>query len=201
MTKAAESFDIFLSASAADRGVATVVRRAFEDRGLSVFSAVDAQAGAQAEDSIRSAMADARVFVAILTRLSVNSPSIAIELGAAIAWGKAIYLFLDGIGPAELPPALLPYRSIPVSKLGETIKEIERSIEPITPEQADALAELYAVVGVPTDQLASRPAALDQLSKRFNQRTGASYSQERVLQELIRLRKRGGLPKLNRKTG
>jgi hypothetical protein len=201
MSRPAESYDVFLSSAAADRGVAMVVRRAIEDRGLSVFSADDLQGGAGVEDAIRSAMADARVFVAVLSRLSVNSPTIAIELGAAMAWGKAIYLLLEGIGPAELPSALLRYRSIPLSRLAEALREIERSIEPVTEEQARLLAEVYASISVPTDQLASRPSSLDQLTSRFNQRAGTSYSPERVLQELIRLRKRGGLPKLTRKTG
>jgi hypothetical protein len=201
MTNPVESYDVFLSSAAADRGVAMVVRRAIEDRGLSVFSAENLKVGAPSEDVIRSAMADARVFVAVLSRLSVNSPSIAIELGAAMAWGKAIYLLLEGIGPAELPNPLLRYRSISVSKLADAIKEIERSIEPVTVEQAGVLSELYAAVGVSTEQLANRPSALDQLTHRFNERLGSSFSPERVLQELIRLRKRGGLPKLNRKTG
>lgn len=200
MTTNAESFDVFLSSATADRGVATVVRRAIEDRGLSVFSAWELDR-VLTEDSIRSAMADARIFVALLSRLSVNSPWIAIELGAAMAWGKAIYLLLEGIGPGELPSVLLRYRSIPVAKLEDAIKEIERSIEPISPDQASTLGELYASIGVSTERLATRPTSLDQLTKRFNQKFGTSYSPERILQELIRLRKSGGLPKLKRKTG
>ncbi|QDV38104.1 toll/interleukin-1 receptor domain-containing protein [Tautonia plasticadhaerens] len=200
MTKNEVTYDVFLSASTLDVGVAEVVRRSFESRGLTVFSALEMKAGVRFEDVIRSAMAEARIFVAILTRASMSSANFAVEFGAALAWGKFIYLLNAGISPRDMPAWLSHYRLAPISELDQVIDAILGAIEPLSEEQAVVLGEAYGAVGVASEQLSSRPSSLDQLTQRFNRRAGTSFSPERILQEVIRLRKRGDLPKLSRKT-
>ncbi len=146
-------------------------------------------------------MAESRVFVAILSRSSLPSPWIAMELGAALAWGKSIDLFVEGITESEVPASLAQYRVVPLARLTQILDEIVQSIEPLSDDQIAVLGETYLAVGVPTDQLAARPASLDLLTQRFNRREGTNYSPERILQEVVRLRKQGRLPKLKRKTG
>ena len=152
-------------------------------------------------DAIRSAIAESRVFVAIVSRASMNNAKIAVEIGAAWGWGKSIHFLLSGLSSSDLPGWLARHPHAPITELAAVIDEIVRAIVPLTPEQAEALAEAYNAIGVPTDQLSNRLGSLDELTDRFNRKTMSSYPQERVLQELIRLRKRGRLPRLKRKTG
>lgn len=201
MSRNSASYDVFLTYSRIDRGVGEVVRRAFEERGLRVFAdSASVATGARWEEATRSAMAESRAFVAILSRASSNSSWITLELGAALAWGKAIYLLLEGITAEALSAPMSSLPSVPIARLREVVDEVERTNLPLSDDEAALLGEVYAAFRVPTDQLPSDPAALDRLSTDFNRRAGRADSPERVLQELLRLRKRGRLPKLKQKT-
>ncbi len=193
-------YDVFLSTSSTDKGVAEVVRRAFEERGLTVFTDSARRSPEVAwEDSFGVAMAEARAFVAILSRASVNSPWNMIGVGAAQAWGKGIYLLLDGL--TEVPGYLRRYPSFPISRLSEVVAEVEQSIQPLSKDQVQVLKDIYLSQGVATDKLGARPDSLARLTRRFNDAAGAKLSPERIRSELIRLRKRGELPRLKRRIG
>ena len=198
----AKSYDVFLSFAQADRGEANVVKRAFEDRGLSVFSTSEFPPGEVLVDLIHSAIVDARVFVAILSRVSVDSPWVTIELGSALGWGMPIYLLLkEGIEPSALQAPFARHPAFPLSDLDVAIDEIARGIDRLDDRQVKRLGELYADTGVPVAKLVDDPDEMDKLARRFNRAVGAKLSPERVLQEVIRLRKRGALPKLKQQTG
>jgi hypothetical protein len=198
--KRPSSFDVFLSASQLDRGIADVVRRAFEARGLTVFTPADCSdsTGLIFADTIHSAMADCRAFVVILSRASMNSAWTGVELGAALAWGKSIHVLLEGILPEEVTPVFAQHPLHPMARLRVVVEQVERSITRLTPDQAQTLRDLYLDMGVTTDRLSSDPTALNRLSRRFNRAAATNYSPERILQELIRLRKSGRLPRLKR---
>jgi hypothetical protein len=51
-------------------------------------------------------------------------------------------------------------------------------------------------VGTPADQLSQTPQALRELTNRFNRRAGKQLSGERLLSELLRMRKKGQLPRM-----
>jgi hypothetical protein len=267
-----ESYDVFLSSALADRAEANVVKRAFEDRGLSVFSSSGTSPGAKSEDLvhsaisdakgktlrervrehsegkapkppaptlreqarervrehsegqaavdakrktlrelaqerisedlIHSAISDARMFVAILSRESMDSPNVLFEFGASWGWNKPIYLLLkQGIKRADLMAPFRRHPAFPLSGLDVAIDEIVRGIERLDDRQVKRLGEIYADTGVPVDQLFDDPDEMDKLARRFNRAVGTKLSPERVLQEVIRLRKRGALPKLKQQTG
>lgn len=192
--------DVFLSAAEADRGVAQAIRRAFEERGLTVFIDAPHRApGADWEENIRQAMAESRAFVAILSRASLNSPESLMEIGAAQAWGKAIYFLREG--STEIPTFLQKYPAEPLSRLPDVVERVVGSLSPLSEGQIEILKELYRMQDVPSEQLGARPHSLEQLTRRFNQNAQADLSPERVRQELIRLRKRGELPRRKRKIG
>jgi hypothetical protein len=194
------SYDVFLSADWSDRDLSQILRHAIEERGLSVFAAVDLQRGENAdwEDQVRSALADARVFVLLLTRSSVNSTQVVLELGAALGWGKSIVVLTQGLEPTAIPGPLARLRPRPITEIRSVLDQISAGIHPLTGPQAEALGQSYTALGVSTDQLATDPVALDRLTRRFNRATSVEFSAERVLQELIRLRKMGRLPRLKR---
>jgi TIR domain len=196
------SYDVFLSSVPADREEAIVVKSAIEDRGLSVFSSSETSMGADAENLIHSAISDARVLVSILSRVSVDSPDVLFVFGASWAWSKPIYLLLkQGMEREQLRAPYSRHPAFPLSNLSAAIDQVERAIKPIDQRQAKRLGELYASVGIPSDQLATRPAELARLTRRFNHEMGTTFSPESVLQEVIRLRKRGALPKLRQQAG
>ena len=201
MKKSAEPFDIFLAASPLDAGVAEVVRQSFEARGLNVFAERAIADDRDLEEMIRSAIIESRGFVTIVSRASINDAKIAVELGGAWGWGKPITLLLHGFSPSDLPDWLARYPHPPITELSAVIDDVIRATEPPTPEQCEALADAFTAIGVPIDQLLDRLGTLDELTERFNRQTLNSYPPERVFQELFRLRKRGRLPKLKRKTG
>lgn len=192
--------DVFLAMSAADRGTAELVRRAFEERGLTVFSDAErSSTGEVWEEGIGPAMAEARIFVVILSRSSIHSPWNLMEIGAAQAWGKAIYLLLDGL--REVPAYLARYPAFPISRLSEVVDLVERNDQPLSEDELQTLKSLYVSQNVSSEKLGDRPDSLARLTQRFNTRTQCNLSPERVRSELIRLRKRGELPRLNRRTG
>jgi hypothetical protein len=192
------SYDVFLSSAQADREEAKVVKHAFEDRGISVFSSSEISPGADREDLIHSAISDARVLVAILSCESMDSPNVLFEFGASWAWSKPIFLLLkQGIERVHLRAPYSRHPAFPLSNLSAAIDQVERAIKPLDDRQAALLGELYKSIGVPADQLATQPSELAKLARRFNRDAGTSFSPETVLQEVIRLRKRGAVPVIN----
>jgi TIR domain len=188
--------DVFLAASRRDAGVAEVVRRAFEDSGLVVFSSATMELGSDFSNAIREAIAESRVFVALLTPSFVRSSHLPLEIGGAWAWEKPIYLLLESLSPKDVPSYLKRYKAIPTTKLADAVASIARSAKPLSEQQREQLTRLYADLGVSSDQLALQPDTLDTLTRSFNEAVATRFSPERVLQEIVRLRKQGKLPRL-----
>lgn len=181
MTKEREVVDVFLSAAHQDERLAEDVRRTFEDRGLTVFATPGTATDDRLEERIRSAIAEARVFVAILSRASMTSEWVQFELGAAWVWDKPVVLLLHGIDPEEVPRWLIARSRVAhASELPRMIDEIERSIEPLSEDQERRLGELYGSIGVATESLADRPEALEALTSRFSEFEESKYSSERI---------------------
>jgi hypothetical protein len=199
VSKVTHLYDVFLSHTARDAGVAEVVRRALAEAGLEVFSADKLESGDGVADTVREALAESRVFVAVLTRAALSSPWITTLLGAAWGWKKAVYLLLEGVSLEEVPSFLKRFKIQPMARLPEVIKEVARSAAPLPEPLRERLARLYGARGIPSEQLATEPALLDALTREFNEATDSALAPEQVLQELIRLRKQGKLPRLQRR--
>jgi hypothetical protein len=187
--------DVFLAASPRDAGVAEVVRRAFEEAGLAVFSSATIQPSPDFADAIREAIAESWAFVVLLTPSFVNSNNLAVLSGGAWAWDKPIYLLLESVSPKDVPTYLKRYKIVPIAKLADVVESVARIANPLSEREHDLLAGLYTDLGVSPDQLAMQPDALDTLTHDFNEATTSQLSAERVLQEIVRLRKQGKLPR------
>lgn len=191
-------YDVFLSHGAQDKGLAQIVTRALDREGLEVFAVHEVTPGEEFLAKMRRELAQCSAFVLILTRSTLKSPNIAFEIGMAMAWNKPIYVLYDGITKKEIPGYLKEFNVLQVSKLPQVVREIAQSQQPFSEEDRDSLINVYQELGVPTDQLLGKPAALHELSQRYNDIASSHVSGERLVQELIRLRKQGKLPKMKR---
>jgi len=198
MRSARQTFDIFLSHGGHDAGVADVVRRALESAGLSVFTASDLKPGVSVADQLQEKLAESLAVVVILSQPSLRSDYVAFEIGGAAGWNKPIYLLLHGMTSASLPPYLRRFRSMPVTRHAEMVRELALRPGKMSDDEIEGLRDVYAQVGVPVDGLATAPRALDRLTNVFNRKNRSSRLSEDLLRELLRLRKRGKLPRLGR---
>ena len=121
-----------------------------------------------------------------------------VELGAATAWNKPIFILLNGPASMRLPKALESYRAYPLNRVDEIFGKIRHNLEPISDDDRKVLAETYRGVNVPADQLSQSPRSLHQLVEEFNAKTQKHLSGDRLLSELLRMRKKAELPRLNR---
>ncbi len=196
MSTVAPSSDIFLSYAHQDEGVAATVKRTLSDGGLTVYSAPDVDLGGDILRSIRTKLVESRAVIVILSPGLELPPSVLVEIGAAMAWERPIFVLLDGVAPTEVPVFLRKFRLLPISKLADVVGLVRRPQESLTKAEISGLADLYADVGVPVDKLLTEPDKLDDLTRKFNRRFNACRSSERLAHEILRLRKNGDLPSL-----
>ncbi len=195
MSTSSSPCDVFLSHSTRDEGLARVIRDSFESAGLRVFWALDPEAGGPFSEASREAILEARAFVVLMTASAIHSQMMLYELGAAWGCDKPIFLLLDGITERELPT---PYRSYPKSPMNElpaVVRHVARAAGPMSEQDKTALIHAYAEVGETADNLALHPATLAALASAFHATSSTRYSEYRLLQEIVRLRKQGKLPR------
>ncbi len=191
--------DVFLSHGAHDTGIAGLVKDALAQSDLEVFSIRELKPGEAFMTKMRQALAECNVVVIILTRSTLGSSNVAFEIGAAMAWNKPVYVLYDGISKNEIPSFLRDFRIFQISKLSKVVREIAEARQPFSDEDRESLVRVYEELGVATDQLLQKPVALHELSERYNSLTHSAVGGEKLVQELIRLRKQGKLPKVTKK--
>jgi nucleoside 2-deoxyribosyltransferase len=192
MKTALAPYDVFLSYSARAGATAEGIKRACLDAGLTVFTPTDADPSEPLVDQLREGLADARaIFLVVGGTADVSSTSL-VELGMALAWHKPVYVLLDGVAESALPEFLRAFQILPVSRLAHAIRSVQRD-EPFSDEEREILIELYGELGVVVDRLATQPAALNRLTRRFEHQTHSHRTADRLLRELLTLRKRGAL--------
>lgn len=193
-----KTYDVFVSHAPSDAAVAREVAQSLESEGLMTFHAGTVQRDVDISEAIWQALAESRALIAII---SPNVPTHAmgmVEIGAAAAWNKPVFLLMNGPSSAKLPAALSSYPVYPLNRLEEVIRSIRTGFEPLTENERSLLSEIYQDVAVPADQLSQSPKALRDLTTRFNKRAHKQFSGERLLSEILRLRKRSRLPRLLR---
>jgi hypothetical protein len=105
-------------------------------------------------------------------------------------------LLLNGPSFTKVPEGLNRYPVFPISRLEEVIQAIHSGFEPLTEDEGGVLANVYTKLRTPADQLSQSPKALKYLAGSFNRITGNQFSEERLLSEIFRMRKKGQLPRL-----
>jgi hypothetical protein len=184
--------DVFLSYAASETALARDVTEACNAAGLTTFDAARIPPGASIGDAVWSALAESVALVAIVSPSGPN-PAMSIELGAARAWNKPIHVIVSDPASTRLPDALVGSRLYTAGRLDDVITSIRSSLGQWSETDRSHLVTLYAQSANSVDQLAMQPGRLSELTDRFNHDRQKSFSSERLLSELMRLRKQGRL--------
>jgi hypothetical protein len=192
MADLGKTYDVFVSHSAKDSALALEVANACRASGLEAVTNTELLSGEDVSDALWDALAESR---ALLTIVSPSGPtaSMAIEIGAARAWNKPIYAVVTDPSSTRPAPALSGIPLYTAGRLQDVIKSIRASAEQFSEQDRSILEGLYSDLGVSADQLALEPRKLRLLMERFSKRSGKVMEGERLLSELLRLRKQGRL--------
>lgn len=196
---ATPTFDVFVSHSSRDREFAADVAGRLKAEGLQPFHDASVPVGQEISKAIWDALAECHAFIVIVSPDSAPDAMGMVELGAATAWNKPIFVLLNGPASTRLPEALENYQVFPRNRLDEVLTQIRRNLEPITDDEREVLTETYRDLNIPADRLSQSPRELQQLVRTFNVRTKKQLSGTRLLSELLRMRKQAKLPRLSPK--
>jgi hypothetical protein len=198
MTTATPTYDVFLSHSSRDKHFAADVANRLKAEGLEPFYDASIQVGETVSEAIWDALAECHAFIVIVSPDSSLDAMGMVELGAAAAWNKPIFVLLNGPASLRLPDALQSYRAYPLNRVDEILGQIRHNLEPISDDERKVLAETYRDVNVSADELGQSPGSLRKLVEQFNAKTHKHLSGDRLLSELLRMRKQAKLPRLSR---
>jgi hypothetical protein len=199
MSASRSNYDVFLSCSLVDRSAAEEVAEALRNAGLRVFRSVEVAEGTSYSAAIRHALAVSDALVLVLPPEGALRANTAIEVGAAMAWGKPICIVQPDNGHVRSPGYLSDYPVYPISRVDDVVQAVKRGKRPLSATDLAALEKLYVDMGVPTDHFIRDPVMLDELAEQFRGRTGSDLEGERLLYEMIRRRKSGKWPRLTKK--
>jgi hypothetical protein len=197
MATTAKIYDVFVSHSSAERETAEVIAKSLEAAGLTTFHLGSVEHSDKLSEAVWEALADSFAVIALVSPEFRDSANVMLEIGAASAWNKPIYVIVKEPESAFPNGVLRKYPAYPLSRLDDVIAAIKAGMEPLTEEERGVLTDIYAKIAVPADLLSQSSKSLGEISQEFRQRTKKAYPGERLLYELLRLRKRGGLPRLS----
>ncbi len=192
MTNDNKTYDLFVSHSPNDAPSASALAEACRAGGLETMTVQDLPSGVEVEDILWHALAESRALLVVLSPSGLT-PMMGIEIGAAQAWNKPIFVVLTDPSMVQLPASLAHGKVYPPERIGDIIASVGRIGQQLSEEDRSRLTEIYREIGVSVDRLAQDAKQLQSLVKRFNARTGKPFSGERLLSELFRLRKQGRL--------
>lgn len=195
MSIATPTYDVFVSHSSLDREFAADVANRLSAEGLQPFYDSSVPLGHDVSKAIWDALAECHAFIVIVSPNSTPDAMGMVELGAATAWQKPIFVLLNGSASFRLPEALQQFQAYPRNRVDEVLAHIRQTFEPITDEDRELLAEVYGDINVSADRLSQSPRELQKLVSKFNARAKRQLSGSRVLSELLRMRKQSKLPR------
>ncbi len=200
MATTASTIGVFLSYAVRNSQLAETVRRDLADSGLEVFDPheIGAQTAATADDTLRAELAESDAVIVVIAQGDTLPSSVLFYVGAASAWHKPIFVVTDRPGALNLPSFFKADAVFPLARLDELANRLKRIAEPLSAEEMAALIAAYEEFGVSVDQMVGDPAQLHAFSTAFNRRVKRHQSDAKIIQSLLRLRKRGALAKVRR---
>lgn len=198
MSRIKKTYDIFLSYSLDLGGQARVIAKKFADAGLTVFDLSEIGPHDNIVKETWQALAESWAVV-VLIKPGTMPPSVAVEIGAASAWQKPVYILTEGRGEYHVPFCISKQEVFKISEIGKVVEMISDGLNPLSDEQKKALVNGYIKLRVPTDRLLMEPGSIESLKSTLWKESGIRISGERIMQELLRLRKRGKLPRVQRR--
>lgn len=196
MSTATTTYDVFVSHGARDREFAADIADRLSAEGLQPFYDASVAIGEDVSKAIWDALAECRAFLVIVSPDSTPDAMGMIELGAATAWHKPIFVILNGPASLRLPEALQQFQAYPRNRVDEVLAHIRQTFEPITDEDCELLAGIYVDIDVPVDRLGQSPRELQEVVNRFNAGSKRQLPGSQILSELLRMRKQAKLPRL-----
>jgi hypothetical protein len=195
MAASSTTCDVFLAHSASDIALARELAAACRSAGLEVFLDAGVPIEAKWEDLVWDALAESR---AVLLLVPPAGPTawMLLEIGAAQAWIKPVYAINTDPSSSRMPSVPPGVRFYTAGRIGDVIDAIRQSGQGLDEEDRAYLVDLYQKMNESVDQLTIHHHRLGKLVKAFNAARGKSATSERLLTELIRMRKQGRLPKL-----
>ena len=155
------TYDVFLSYSLTEGPIAELVECALTQAGLRVFNHSKLERGRHIEDALRLALAESGAVVAIVDPQRGPASAVAVELGAAMAWHKPIYLVHADIGVIRLPSYLQEFPTYPISRADDVVRSVKQGLNPLSEEQfrkrqtqrlSDDIVE-FAIIRKDSDEL------------------------------------------------
>lgn len=191
MITASKICDVYISHALRDAHLAKELVDSVRAVGLEPATSLDFSATAEASDAQWDALAECRAFVVIVSPAGLTF-STGFELGAAQGWNKPVFAVVTEA--SSKPPVALAKAAIyPRAGIDDVVKAIQAIGEPLSDEDRGLLAEIYASMRIPLEKLVLEPSQAEKLVRRFKVRSHRSVSGERLLSELLRMRKRGTL--------
>jgi hypothetical protein len=198
MPRNKRTYDVFLSYSSDLGRQAKVLAQKFAESGLAVFNIAEVAMGEKVGEEIWKALAESWAMV-VLVGPGTTPPSVAVEIGAASAWHKPIYVLTESKTRYQAPLHISRCEVFEISDADRVVELVAGARNPLSDDVRSVLVRDYSKLGVPTDVLLRDPALIEQLRNSIKAQVGVNLSGERIMQELLRLRKRGKLPRLQRK--
>lgn len=195
-----KSYDVFISHTPADTALAASLADTFRLNGLEPFTDQEMLTVENWSNAIWEALAGSKALVAILSHAE-PSPSMGVEIGAAQAWSKPIYVMVTDPASTRLPVSLAHVRIVSPGGIEEVIHDIKRASIELNDDDRQVLGDVYGQMGVPVDQFALDQRHLRRITEEFHRASGKRLTGERLLSELLRMRKRGTLPAIRRSAG
>ena len=116
------------------------------------------------------------------------------EIGAAQGWNKPIFAIVPDPEATRLSAALRRIESFTTGRVQDLIRAIKRIVGQVTDDDRALLTRLFAEMGMTLDQLADDSEPDGQSSPNVSRKGQVRPSpEERLLSELLRLRKQGRL--------
>lgn len=193
MAKSKKIYDAVISYAMGDASFAEEVINACRINGLETFSIQNLPPAARFGDATREAIAESRALIIVLSSTGPTTAML-LEIGAALAWNTPIFtITTDPSSLARLPAVLSKTPVYTIGRIEEVIAAIKASGEQLSDEDRKILAKLYVQSGAPVDQLAMEPQSLRKIVDKFRKGTGKAVEGERLLSEMLRMRKQGRL--------
>jgi hypothetical protein len=186
------TYDVFLSYSLADKESAKNVKLSLHEAGLDIIDHEDIiSRGDDLQDTLWKSLAESDAVVVVVNPAGPIASNIGVEVGAALAWHKPIYVIQTDIRGTGLPLYLSGFPIYPITRIDDLAFKLKSDLKPLSDEDRNNLAKAYSQLGIPVDKLLQNPYEIERLATLFKQDSGRQASGERLMQELVRMRKSG----------
>jgi hypothetical protein len=196
MSTATDLYEVLLIHAAGDEVGGQEVREALVESGFSVVSSLDiVRSEKLVGERLRKAIIGADAVVFIFSPASSDA-LLLIQLGAASALDKSIFVIRSGVSVDDLPTFAKRFPSFPISHLDEIVASLRKQ------QRLDAsdwefwkskLIPYYRKYG-PLDELENDYPHLDKIARRMSGFVKRDVSPDEVFYKLLRMKRLGQLP-------